>query len=96
MVFRIALRNGLSNPLNLLIIVDQAFKMIGSSMTIPVIAASATLIWSEDKIPLATYTGRTFCHASYFVAVFTGALNILLGEGVADIFDRHLAPKFLV
>ena len=96
MVFRIALRNGLSKPLNLLIFVDQAFKMIGSSITIPVIAASATLIWSEDKIPLATYTGRTFCHASYFVAGFTAVLNILLGEGVADKFDRYLAPKFRV
>ena len=80
MVFRIAYRSGICKPLNLLISVDQAFKMLGNTWSISVIALSATLVWSKDKIPLANYTGEAFCNVSFLVAAITGVSNILLGE----------------
>ena len=92
LVFRLAIRSGISKPLNLFIFVDQAFKMFGNTWSISVLALSAILNStnlkhsSVDRNPLVTYTGETFCYVSRFVAEVFGGVpgltNIILGKGL--------------
>ena len=94
LVFRLALRSGISKPINLFIFVDQAFKMFGNTWSISVMALSAILNStnlqhsSVDKDPLVTYMGETFCYVSRFVAEVFGGVpgltNIILGKGFAS------------
>ena len=83
LVFRTAHKSGSTKPLNLLILVDQGFKMFGNTWHICVVAASALFLWSDESIPLAKYTGATFCRVSLFVGILSVISNIAFGMGIA-------------
>ena len=82
LVFRIAFRRSRTTAINLMICVDQGFKMVGNTWTVSVIAAVANLMWSSSP-PLVTYTGLPFCQVSYFVGCLTMISNLVVGAGIA-------------
>ena len=105
LVFRLAIRSGISKPLNLFIFVDQAFKMFGNTWSISVMALSAILNStnlkhsSVDQNPLVTYMGETFCYVSRFVAEVFGGVpgltNIILGKELTSKKLRRGLADFI-